>query len=146
MTFMDIADGIAAFHNGCHGLPLLRARQTRNRNSVCSPGCWCQCAGPESPWWCCTGYRRHGRRWPEVGQSPRPGRQGVRAWLPAVWLEVPWQGSWTLLLYRFRGCCARLWKGKNRWFERFSKAPPVPVHRLAHGGRLSECCKAPSVE
>ena len=41
---------------------------------------------------------------------------------------------WTLLLYRFRGCCARLWKGKNRWFESFSKAPPVPVHRLVHGG------------
>ena len=77
---------------------------------------------------------RHGRRWPAVEQSPLPGRQGVRAWLPAVWLEVPRQGSWTLLLYRFRGYCARLWRGKNRWFESFSKAPPVPVHRLAHGG------------
>src|SRR5699024_9281207 len=58
--------------------------------------------------------------------------------------EVPRQRSWTLLLYRFRGCCARLWRGKNRWFESFSKAPPVPVHRLAHGG--NSVCKAPSVE
>src|SRR5699024_8466029 len=136
MVCIGVADGIrvAAFHNGCHGLPLLRARQTRNRNSACCPGCWCRCVVPESISWPCMCYRRHGRRWPAVGQSPPTGRQGARAWLSAVWFEVSRQRSWTLLLYRFRGCFARLCKGKNRWFESFSKAPPVPVHRLAHGG------------
>ena len=37
MVFVSVADGIrvAALDDRCHGLPLLRARQTRNRNSAC---------------------------------------------------------------------------------------------------------------
>src|SRR5699024_10040683 len=115
MVCIGVADGIrvAAFHNGCHGLPLLRARQTRNRNFACSPGCWCQYAAPGNPWCCCTDCRQHGRRWPAVGRSPPPGKQGVRAWLPAVWLEVPRQGSWTLLIVPVSGMLCKALEGEE---------------------------------